>query len=295
MNRGEAITWVFGWSIGLGALWYFALGFVVGARSGGAIFGPVALAIVTVAHLALPGIGVLKPGGARAPVILRGALPLAALWFATSYVLWTVADGNLVARDTELSPVAFLALLAMLGAPLMGVPLSYLALVGRGPVRSALLVGSAALAAGVAALAPLHHALTEQDAPSAMSLSFEVGAGLAVLAVITLVRGRARRGAMDPARWVEGHADDRAVRLGDDLYTKPAALASYVGPVCVFSPRVGASAPGRGGRPLDPSAVLPCTLAQLPMLLTDAKDASSALALLFATAAALSAASALLS
>lgn len=290
MNRGEALGWVFGWTLGLSALWYFALGFVIGTRGGSTRVGPVLFALVVLTQLLLPGVGVLKPGGARAPVILRSALTFALLWLAGSYGLWSASGGNLVARDAAMSPVSLLALLAMMGAPVMGVPLAYLALVGRGSVRSALLHGGAMLAAGFAVIAPVCDALANRGAQRPMGLAFEVGLGLAFLALITLAVGRARRRAMAPSRWLEGRADGRSLRLGDDLYAAPASLAGYVGPVCAYSPRVGASAPGRGGRPLDPRAVLPCTLAQLQMLRADTQDSSSALALLFATAAALSAA-----
>lgn len=283
MSPGEAITWIFGWSLGLGTLWYFALGFVVGVRGGFARFTPTVVAVVTVAHLLLPGIGVWRPGGARAPVILRAALPAAVLWLAASYGLWrlTLPGGG---------PLPLLALLAVFGAPLLGVPLSYGALVGRSPARGALLAGGAIVTALFSLLAP---ALAAIVARAELSWGFQVGLALALAAAVTLARGATRLGAMNTSRWRDGRAEANALRLGDDLYAKPDALKGYVGPVCVFAPRVGASAPGRGGRPIDPQAVLPCAMEQLPMLLTDAHDASSALALMLGAAGALSTASAL--
>jgi hypothetical protein len=284
MRAGDAAVWILGWTLGLSALWLLALGLAAVRGRGLDLIGPAALALLGLAQLALPGIGVLRPGGARAPVILRSATPLAGLWL----VLVSTSSLCLGPPTQDRNPWVMLIGLGALATPFAGVPASYALFVGRGRWRSGALTVAAALLTVVALLSPvlicrattrIHH----HDGPVALGGWIAVGVAFGLASLVALRRARRVGAALSPASWTEGVATGGAVRLGDDLYPLPAALAGYEGPVCLYLPRVVPGTPSRGAHPLDPASVLPCVRAQLPLLLTDARDAALSLALNLAT------------
>lgn len=294
MSSGEAVSWVLGWTFALGTLWCVALGFVLGTYDDDGRVGAVAVAVGALVQLLLPGVGLRRPGGARAPTILRASLTMSALWAAA----WMGALYLAAPRDPGRNPaevVWTLGIFALLGTPLVGVSLAYKALVGRGPVRSAALGWGAGLLALAGIAWPVARALVPPPAVfdprhAAQGPAWGVASALfGVAALISLGRSAMKRDALDPSRWIDGRVDGGMLRLGDDARPAPGFLAGYAGPVCAYAPRVPASAPGRGAAPIPPDALLACDRAQLPMLLTDLRDGQRALSLFLATVGALAA------
>lgn len=280
MSSGQAMVWVWGAAIGLGV---WALGILGAAGLHGAVSSRVGAAAWlgwTVAALAVPGAGVLRPGGARGPVILR-AMPavLLALDLGAVMLGWGLHD-VWGASTEQASRVEGLAALFVLASPLTAAALAWLVFSGRGALRTALLVAGAvlscALSAGVCAVS----AYTPWQAVSAV---------LGVATLAALLWSLPMRRGLQAERWVEVQAVDGMLRAGDDAWPMPEVFANYRGVVSVPRDALPPLSPGRGARPPNPAALFPCALSQVPWILRDLLDARLALALFFGTAAAASA------
>ncbi|MFO0630305.1 MAG: hypothetical protein U0325_32415 [Polyangiales bacterium] len=278
MTSGQAMVWVWGAAIGFGV---WALGFVGAAALHDKVSPPVGAAAWlgwTVATLAVPGVGVLRPGGARGPVILRAVPTLLTLVVAGALFVDSATRGDPNAPNEDALRESLVGL-SILASPLVGSVLAWAVLLGRSAVRSALLV------AGVP--------LSWLAIAAAFSVNPRFSPGLVVSAILTLaalgvlVRARPRRGGLSAEAWIEAQAAEGVLRAGDEAWPMPEVFAHYRGVVSVPRDALPPQAPGRGARPPNPADLFPCTRAQVPWILRDLLDARLALALFLSTAAAL--------
>jgi hypothetical protein len=276
MTSGQAMVWVWGAAIGLGV---WALGFV-GAVALNSEASPRVGAAAwlgwTVLALAVPGVGVLRPGGARGPVILR-VLPTVLLLLAAVAVMVDKGASLGIPRTTR---DGFLVLWT-LASPLTAATLAWAAFTGRSTARSVLLAAGAPLSwiVVVAALWGASHT----------SAWHVVSLILTAVALVALVLARPKRGGLSAEGWVEAQAADGVLRAGDEAWPMPEAFANYRGVVSVPRDALPPQSPGRGARPPNPAELFPCTRAQVPWILRDLLDARLALVLYFSTAAAIAA------
>lgn len=280
MTSGQAMVWVWGAAIGLG-VWALGLLGAVGLR--GAVSpwaGAAAWLGWSVAALAVPGAGVLRPGGARGPVILR-AMPavLLALDLAAVGLGWGDHDTWGASADQS-EVIRGSAVLFIIASPLTAAALAWVVFSGRGALRTALLVAGAVLSCAAAAVVCATSSFTPWHAVAAI---------LCVASLAALVWSLAMRRGLQAEGWIEVQAIDGTLRVGDDAWPMPEVFANYRGVVSVPRDALPPPSPGRGARPPNPAALFPCALSQLPWILRDLLDARLALALFFGTAAAASA------
>lgn len=273
MTAGQLAVWVFSAACGLGvwALGFLAVGAVhrvVGDRAAAAMW-----LAWTVLALAVPGVGVLRPGGARGPTILR-AMPAA-------LILQLVVGALVCSWGGEASPpssgddvLGALLMLWCLGSPLVAAILAWAAFSGRSAVRSGVLVGALALTVlGVAGLTAT---------ASGNAAWFVVAGVLALAGVAVAAHAGVRRRRFTADAWLEADAADGVLRAGDEAWPLPAAYATYRGVVSVPRGALPPQSPGRGARPPDPDALFACARAQVPWILRDLLDAKLALGLFLA-------------
>lgn len=277
MSRWHLVRWMMVAAVGI-AIW--GVGFVVSVGLATA-FGPVVGAAAwlggTVLVLAIPGVGVLQPGDARGPVILR-ALP--AFWLITRGVL-TLASvgytdspvGRMEGSSTEPLAVGLLVL------PFVATPLAWAVLIGRSAFRSALL-GSLSVLLAITTVAVGVMA-------RGISAWFVVALALTVSALAVLAKAAMRRTSFSAEDWVEAHAGGGTLFFGDQVWPMPDALVGHEGAVSLPRAALPARAPGRGASPPDPEALFACKLAQVPWILRDVLDAKLALALFLSTSGAM--------
>lgn len=277
MSPWQIVRWMMVAAVGI-AIWSVGFLVCVGlATELSPAVGAAAWLGGSVLVLAIPGVGVLQPGGARGPVILR-ALP--AFWLITcgvstlAYVAYIGARVDGVAEAPGDSWVGGLLVL-----PFVATPLAWAVLIGRSTSRSALLGGlSVLLALTTVTVGVMARGITAW---------FVVALALTVSALAVLARAALRRTSFSAEDWVEAHAGSGALFFGDQVWPMPDALVGHEGAVSLPRAALPARAPGRGASPPDPEALFACKLAQVPWILRDVLDAKLALALFLSTSGAM--------
>lgn len=283
----QALHWVVAWGFGLSTLWYAAAGVAALSLYGRHVLGALAIPLVLATSLLLPKVGVLRPGGARAAVILRMALPVGLLATAFVAVAFARLGPDLLDNERWFRVVVALWAVATVSAPLAGVPLAYAVFVRRSEHTTAAIGAlSAALLAGAAGASVW--GLRSASPPTSPQVAWAFFTALCVAGALAAgVAGRRRYGSLaSPERWREGTAEGGHLRVGDAVLPLPEALRGYAGPVSVLREVVAEAAAWRSGRPVDARAVLPCKAEQVRLLVGDARDSWAALVCLCAALAA---------